>query len=345
MTTLNKSYTRIAGTDAVNTIDNTNNTPLTQIEADMTTIETNLTRLDATSGSNTGDQSLTGLVATTRKVNNKALSSDVTLTTADIADSTDARYCTDAQKTAIGTIATPTDATVAFTDITTNDSSVSKHGFLKKLSGTAGQYMDGSGAWSVPTSGTGNTLSPATTTDGKIPQWNGSNSNTLKNGLLLDTDGTMAGDLDTSVPSQKAVVTYVNHNPYKFYVWRNAAANTGNAAFAVIAFDTEVYDTGNNVAAGVFTVPVTGYYQMNFRVGQVNASATLFIASLFVNGSDTLRGPDLRYTGAGGGSGGALLKLTAADTVDIRAYANATSALDVGQVGTVCFSGYLVSLT
>jgi len=43
-----------------------------------------------------------------------------------------------------------TDATLTFTDITTNDSTTLRHGFLKKLQGSASFYMDGSGNWSVP---------------------------------------------------------------------------------------------------------------------------------------------------------------------------------------------------
>jgi hypothetical protein len=54
------------------------------------------------SGSNTGDQDLSGLVPNTRTINTKALSSDVTLTTADISDSTNKRYVTDANLTTIG---------------------------------------------------------------------------------------------------------------------------------------------------------------------------------------------------------------------------------------------------
>jgi len=54
------------------------------------------------SGSNTGDQDLSGLVPNTRTINTKALSSDVILTTADIADSTNKRYVTDANLTTIG---------------------------------------------------------------------------------------------------------------------------------------------------------------------------------------------------------------------------------------------------
>jgi hypothetical protein len=49
------------------------------------------------SGSNTGDQDLSGYVPTTRTINSKALSSNVTLTTADISDSTGKRYQTENQ--------------------------------------------------------------------------------------------------------------------------------------------------------------------------------------------------------------------------------------------------------
>lgn len=47
-----------------------------------------------------------------------------------------------------------TDATLPFSDITTNNSSLIKHGFLPKLSGVSGQFMDGVGVWAVP-AGTG----------------------------------------------------------------------------------------------------------------------------------------------------------------------------------------------
>ena len=54
------------------------------------------------SGSNTGDQDLSGLVPITRTVNSKALSSNITLTTTDISDITNKRYVTDANLTTIG---------------------------------------------------------------------------------------------------------------------------------------------------------------------------------------------------------------------------------------------------
>lgn len=42
---------------------------------------------------------------------------------------------------------------LALTDITTNNSSTSKHGFLKKLSNDSSQFMDGTGNWSTPAGG------------------------------------------------------------------------------------------------------------------------------------------------------------------------------------------------
>lgn len=45
------------------------------------------------------------------------------------------------------------EAALATTDVTTNNATTSKHGFLKKLSNVATEYMDGTGNWSVPAGG------------------------------------------------------------------------------------------------------------------------------------------------------------------------------------------------
>lgn len=45
------------------------------------------------------------------------------------------------------------ESAITFTDITTNDSATSKHGFLKKLSNIATEFMNGQGAWATPASG------------------------------------------------------------------------------------------------------------------------------------------------------------------------------------------------
>lgn len=48
-----------------------------------------------------------------------------------------------------------TDANLSTSDVTTNNASTSKHGFLKKLSNSATEYMDGTGNWSTPAGGSG----------------------------------------------------------------------------------------------------------------------------------------------------------------------------------------------
>lgn len=47
----------------------------------------------------------------------------------------------------------PAESAVTFTDITTNNASTTKHGYLKKLSNVSTEYMSGTGAWSTPAGG------------------------------------------------------------------------------------------------------------------------------------------------------------------------------------------------
>lgn len=47
------------------------------------------------------------------------------------------------------------ESAITFTDITTNNASTSKHGYLLKLDNNAAHYMDGTGAWSTPSGGGG----------------------------------------------------------------------------------------------------------------------------------------------------------------------------------------------
>lgn len=75
-----------------------------------------------------------------------------TLTTPTIADLTNATHTH--QNTAGG--GTLAESALALTDIATNNSSTSKHGFLLKLNNSSTQYMDGTGAWSTP-AGSGGT--------------------------------------------------------------------------------------------------------------------------------------------------------------------------------------------
>lgn len=132
---------------------------------------------------------------------------------------------------------------------------------------------------------------------------------------------------------------------YKFSVYRNAGATTGNNAFAVVQFDTEEFDTGNNVAIGVFTAPVAGFYQLNWGI-QFQSSSNTPVASLFKNNSELKRGSRAKQsTGVAGSVGSVLVQLAANDAMDIRAFAETTTNLEVNAAIECFFMGYLVSLT
>jgi hypothetical protein len=80
------------------------------------------------------------------------------------------------------------EADLSLSDNSTGNVSTSKHGFTPKLSNNAGQFLDGTGNWSAP-SGSGDVLGPATNTADYLPQWNGANSKTLKDGVAIPTGG------------------------------------------------------------------------------------------------------------------------------------------------------------
>jgi len=92
--------------------------------------------------------------------NSTSLWKNKSVTTADIADSTNKRYVTDANLTTIGnTSGTNTgdqilsDATLTTTDITTNNVSTTKHGFAPKAPNNTTQFLRGDGTWATPAAG------------------------------------------------------------------------------------------------------------------------------------------------------------------------------------------------
>jgi hypothetical protein len=174
------------------------------------------------------------------------------------------------------------------------------------------------------------------------------NESTPANGVTIDglniKDNALTTANSVSNTNISGVSTIKLANPYKFSVYRNVLANSGNGVFAVVAFDTKEFDTGSNVTSGVFTVPVTGFYQFNWAV-EYAGSANDCVTALFRNGTELKRGSGRTSDNSTKSSGGScLVSLTAADTIDIRAYATVTTVLNNG-VSVTHFSGFVVSTT
>lgn len=139
------------------------------------------------------------------------------------------------------------------------------------------------------------------------------------------------------------------YNPYKFFVYRNAAFTVTNAT---IVFDTKVYDTGTNysTATGLFTVPVTGFYNLSASItASWTASGGRAIgAGIYKNGSEISKTSIVgTYAGSWGNWASQVTwtgKLTAGDTIAINDPNNPTLAGATG-VNQTWFSGFLISAT
>lgn len=132
--------------------------------------------------------------------------------------------------------------------------------------GDATKYLKGDGTWAaVSGGGTGDVIGPATNTDLKIPQWNGANSKTLKDGLTLVTTLGNPG-ADTSIPSEKAVRAAISSAGGGDVT--GPASSTDNA---IARFDST---TGKAIQDSLVTVDDTG--SVNVPTGQaykINGSA------------------------------------------------------------------------
>lgn len=190
------------------------------------------------------------------------------------------------------------------------------------------------------------TISNATITADAYSGFSVANTGTIygiavTTGVITTSNSVNPAALVTGIQASKFSI------PYKFRVYRNAAANTGNGAFAVVAFDTKTYDTGTNVSAGVFTAPVAGFYRFSWHVLINNAGASqLMVASLFKNGTQNSDGSQLTTSSVAFASVGTdEVQCAINDTIDIRAYSTATQPLTVASIYSTYFSGSLMSVT
>jgi len=186
-------------------------------------------------------------------------------------------------------------------------------------------------------------------TNGTIYGMNISGGKVGTNGVVtasLTANSVTTAKLATGVNFQPSTVEQV---PYKFSAYRNAAQNSGNGAFAIVNFDTKLFDTGNNfdvtTNVGRFTTPIAGFYQFNARLSMSLTSGAQCLMGLYKNGSIVARGSHL-LTGSGteGVNLSEFIQAAAGDYFEIYSFGTG-GALEVGNSFSCRFSGFLISAT
>ena len=134
-------------------------------------------------------------------------------------------------------------------------------------------------------------------------------------------------------------------NPYKFYVYRNAAFT----ATGLIQHDSKLFDTGNNVDIvtnkGRFTAPIAGFYYFSAMVIYTVSGGNVFFTQLFKNGSNTAEGVRVVQGTTGGFTAGSsvsvFLQLAAGDYIEINGTGGGAGTTGPG---ASYFTGFLVSV-
>lgn len=196
-----------------------------------------------------------------------------------------------------------TEANISFTDITTNNSSTSKHGFLKKLDNVSTHYMDGTGNWSSP-AGSGTVTSVSVVTANNF-------SGTVANSTT--TPAITIGANTTTFTGLSSTVSNV----------------TGDGTTYTLLINTNVTDTGSNYnqGTGIYTCPVTGFYMISgfLLMNGLTSSHTECIVQMagtqtadLVVCSPYAYGATSVIAGNAGVSFNALVSRTANDTISIN---------------------------
>lgn len=98
--------------------------------------------------------------------------------------------------------------------------------------------------------------------------------------------GNIITSADSGTVTQTMLSTNVAGNGPCFRAYQSSGTSINNTTFTKILFDTEVFDTNNNLASSTFTPTVAGYYYVTVIVRLPGSMANKSIAPyIFKNGS------------------------------------------------------------
>ena len=270
---LNVNYQQLNGaTDEVSDIPTRYNLAITQIEGDMSTIASSVTSLQANNtGINTGDETATTI---------KSKLSVTTLSGSNTGDETNATILS---KLSIPSISgtntgdqTISDATISTTDVTTNNASTSKHGFLPKLPGGTTTFLRADGAYATP-SGSGNVTGPGSAVSGNIATFNGVTGTILQDGGQAIPGSAIVGLTDTQTLTNKTL-TSPKINDTTAITTTGTELNTLHGQLGAWTSYTPTFANttlGNGSVGGSYCqIGKTIFFKAFFKLGSTSAVST-----------------------------------------------------------------------
>jgi len=164
--------------------------------------------------------------------------------------------------------------------------------YLKAASGEATGLI-----WDTP-AGAGDVIGPASNTDNFVPQWDGADSNTLKNGLELVTTVDATGS-DSKIATEQAIREAIIASKVKIsYVQRNTNASAGddytisNGSWAAVD-STNLVLTIPAILGDILAIGINAFWQNN-NVFSALTVATIVSGSVvnFIDNGTTTAGTD-----------------------------------------------------
>lgn len=231
------------------------------------------------------------------------------------------------------------DATISITDITTNNVSTSKHGFTPKLPNDATKYLDGTGAYTVPSSASSafSAITSSTNTTAAMVVGTGASIAATGSGTIVATSTTgNAATVTTNANLTGAITSVGNATSLGSFTSANLATaltdETGSGANVFANTPTLIAPILGTPSSGIMT-NVTGT-AAGLTAGTVTTNANLTGAITSVGNATTIANNAVTY--------GKIQATTQA------ALLGAASATNVGEItlGTnLSFSGSVLNAT
>lgn len=129
------------------------------------------------------------------------------------------------------------------------------------------------------------------------------------------------------------------HNPYRFAAYRSTTQNSGN-----VVFDVEYFDTNSNysTSTGIYTCPITGYYQFNACSEQSVVSAPNDPRADILNGATVIASSHFVNMYNGVSAGSCTMSVFAYCQINDQIRVTAQRPLTANSGGNT-FNGFLVS--